>query len=384
MISSDVRSSGPSGTEPVDVTPVKTSGDSPADLQAEMAQTRAQLSETIDALQERLDPQRLKEQASATVRDSATRLKAQATEAVREATIGKLEVKAEEIVNRVEDTTREARYNIADAIRQNPIPAALVGVGLTWMFFSGTDRNSRYNRPYSRYPNDGRSSGLPLYGGIQAPPVSSGTLAGPSMQDVAQNVAGQAGAQAQRVGQQAQQLGNQAWGQVESATGQVKGTVQQLGGQAQDQVENLTGQVKGTVQQLGSQAQDQVENVTGQVKGTVQQLGAQAQDQVEGLSTDVQHQVQTLAAEVQEQAQRLSTSFDRVLQQNPLSVGAVALALGAAVGMIPPKTPQEDRLLGGAREQVMQKAQVAAHEALDRVEKIATDVQQQTAAAPQR
>jgi len=317
--------------------------DRTAALREEMAQTRARLSTTIDALQVRLDPERLKEEATVKVRDTTSRLKEQATETVREATIGKLEEKVDDIVNRVDDTARDARYSIADTIRQNPIPAALIGIGLGWMFFNGSDRPRQSRRPYIQYDQTNQAGyRTGMYGGTQPAPVSPGAIGRHSIRDTAQNVVGQAG------------------DQVDNLTGQVRGTVQDLSEQAQDQVGNIAGQVKGTVQQLGDQAQGRVENLAGQV---------------EDISYDVQNQVQSISNDVQLQARQLSGSFERVLYQNPLTVAAVAVALGAAVGMVTPTTRKEAEVLGPVRERVMQKAQVAAHEAMDEAQKIADDVQ---------
>jgi ElaB/YqjD/DUF883 family membrane-anchored ribosome-binding protein len=306
----------------------------PEDIRAQMVLTRAELSDTIDAIQERLDPEKLKHQAS---------------ENLRAATIGKVE----QAMNRVEDTAREARYGLADTIRQNPIPAALVGVGLTWLFFSGSDRHGGSSRSYGRYPSNGSSVGMRPYGGLDTPNQPTAEGAASRVQGSAQNLVDQAGSQVRRLGQQAQQAG----------------------GQAVDQVENLGSQVQGTVQNLGSQAQDTVQNLGSQAQDTVQHLGSQAIDQVGEIRDDVQGQVQHLTYEVQQQTQWLSNNFDRLLRANPLSVGAVALALGAAIGLAAPDTAPEEKLLGGARERVQQKAQEAAHGAMENAQKIVQNAQ---------
>jgi hypothetical protein len=145
MISSKERGSGQARVTPVAVLQVLPSpGPSPSNdpvvIRAEMARTRAEMSVTINALRERFDPQRLEEEAATKVHDTATHLKKQAIERVREATIGKVEEKAREIRNNVKDTVFEARYGIADTIRHNPIPAALIGIGLAAMFFKGSER----------------------------------------------------------------------------------------------------------------------------------------------------------------------------------------------------------------------------------------------------
>jgi len=300
-----------------------------------MAQTRAELSDTIDAIQERLDPEKLKTQA---------------TESIRAATIGKVE----HAMNRVEDNVRETRYGIAETIRQNPIPAALVGVGLTWLFFNGSDRHGGSNRSPGRYPSNGTSEGMRPYGALQSPNQPSFEDGSRRGQGSSHNLVGQAGSQVRNLGHQAQEAG----------------------GQAVDQVQNLGNQVQDTVQNLGSQAQDTVQHLGSQAQGTVQHLSSQAMDQAEEIRDDVQGQVQYLASEVQQQTQWLSNNFDRTLRSNPLSVGALALALGAAVGLAAPDTAPEGKLLGSARERVQQKAQEAAHGALDNAQKMVQDATQ--------
>jgi len=322
------------------------SSNDPEEIRAEMAQTRAAMSETIDALQERLDPQRLKEEA---------------TTKIREATIGKVENVTGEVMDNVKETAYEARYGIVDTLRQNPIPAALIGIGLAAMLFNknGSDRDGRGYRPANGYNgNTQRPRSVPVYGGIEAAPVRTDSYRGTSMPDEGQNVAEQTKSTVQQFGRQAQD-------KAEDLSGQVKGTVQQFGDQAQDKAENLAGQVKGTVQQVGSQAQDKAENLAGQVKGTVQQVGSQAQDQALELRGTVQEQVGQLSTGVQTQVDQLTYTFNRTLQENPLSLGIVAIALGAAAAMIIPSTPKENELFGETRDQMLQKAESTAHDVLD-------------------
>jgi hypothetical protein len=71
------------------------------------------MSSTINAIQDRLSPQNLVAQAKDTVRD---------------ATVGR----AEQVMSDMRDTARSAGNTLFDTIRDNPLPAALVGVGLGW------------------------------------------------------------------------------------------------------------------------------------------------------------------------------------------------------------------------------------------------------------
>src|SRR6185437_212500 len=105
------------------------------ELQEEIEQTRANMSETIDEIQERLSPRYLGEQ-------------------VREATIGR----AGQMVGEMTDSAREAGGGILDTIRANPVPAALAALGIGWLWMkrpSGDGaRRMRYGGYRSGYGDD--------------------------------------------------------------------------------------------------------------------------------------------------------------------------------------------------------------------------------------
>jgi ElaB/YqjD/DUF883 family membrane-anchored ribosome-binding protein len=94
------------------------------------------LSETIDALQEKLDPARIAEQVKGQIREKATEAYDTAKDAVKEATIGK----AEKIMSNVSETVtnateragtavRDTSSSVVQYIRDNPVPFALIGIG---------------------------------------------------------------------------------------------------------------------------------------------------------------------------------------------------------------------------------------------------------------
>src|SRR5687767_4497607 len=72
--------------------------DQTAEIRAEIEHTRAEMSETIDEISERLSPTHIKEQV---------------VEQVREATIGR----AEDMVRNASDTVNEARYSFMETVR---------------------------------------------------------------------------------------------------------------------------------------------------------------------------------------------------------------------------------------------------------------------------
>lgn len=59
------------------------------------------------------------------------------------------------------------------------------------------------------------------------------------------------------------------------------------------------------------------------------------------------------------------TRYQNVREENPLALGACALAVGLAVGLLLPSTRREDELMGEHRDTLMEQAQNIVHEARD-------------------
>ena len=67
--------------------------------------------------------------------------------------------------------------------------------------------------------------------------------------------------------------------------------------------------------------------------------------------------------------------FDRLLQDNPLALGLVALVLGALIGLLLPGTSQENELMGPKRDQLTHQAQDTVKELTQKVTVVAQTAQ---------
>ena len=85
---------------------------------------------------------------------------------------------------------------------------------------------------------------------------------------------------------------------------------------------------------------------------------------------DVAHKAYERAGEY---GQLAHEKYDQYLEENPLALGALAVAVGAAVGFAIPSTRYEGKLMGDAREQLMQRAQDAAGTLVDRAKHVASE-----------
>ena len=120
------------------------------EIQAEIQHTREEMAETVEALQERLQP---------------SNVIAQATDRVKHATSEKVRSMADSASDTAQGMMKETRRSAADVVegvRQNPIPALMIGAGVAWLLMDKS-RNRDAGRNYSGasgYRSSGfRSSG---------------------------------------------------------------------------------------------------------------------------------------------------------------------------------------------------------------------------------
>lgn len=289
----------------------------PEEIRDDIQKTRASISHTVDLLQERLDPDRLKGEAQ---------------DIVREATIGRLNSMADNMGRKA----KRARYNIMETIKDNPVPSALVGLGLGWLLVEGFSQSSRsrYDEDYwaeeRYYPGGEGVYDRGVYG-YEVDPYEVGDE--------------------YRSRSRVRESFDRTRERGEQAVDQVRDRAQEMGQQAREQVQNI-----------GEQAREQAEN-----------LGSQVREQAEYLSEEARHRMDYMSRQARRQAYRARGQFETMLEENPLAVGAAAMALGVALGLSVPETRYEDEYLGPARDDLFDKAQDKAGEVMGKVEHVASE-----------
>jgi hypothetical protein len=322
--------------------------ESTAAAREEIELTRADMTSTIDAIQDRLDPEVLSEQAKDTAHDvtdhaireakeaareitdhaitqakeAVVEITGQAKSALRAATIGKVETMA----HTATETAGGWRQTLVETVKANPLPAAVVGLGLGWMFLNRPSHanNRRYGTGFGQpgYTPAGYGSGVyggSAYGGYAPPEHRSEVDAG------------------------------SAYGSTPPERGGVGGLVE--GGQ------QTVGRVADQAQQTMGHVADQVQGTAGQVVDQVQETGGQVVEQV------------------QAQATRAQSFLQRQLDENPLLVGAVAVAIGGVLAATVPVTPREDELMGDARDRMMGTAKELTQDTMHKVGRVVDEAQ---------
>lgn len=231
---------------------------------------------------------------------------------------------------------------IIERIKQNPVPAAIAGMGLYWLFQSG---NGQGETSFSSSRPQTNGNTVPVDAGYRASSFHTGT--------------------------------HETGSGVGSKLGEVAGRVQDTASGLADKAQDTVSSVAGTVADAAGSAATKVQEAAGAVADTVQSSATAVAERVQSSAGVVAERVQSgagaVAERVQTTAHQSSDWLQRNLQTNPLAVGAMALVVGAALGLAIPETEQEDRIMGRARDKVVDQAQEKASELGDKVQNVAHD-----------
>jgi ElaB/YqjD/DUF883 family membrane-anchored ribosome-binding protein len=282
----------------------KSETDDTDEIKAKIEETRSQMGETIDAIQEKLSFQNLSDQVKEQVSETINGAFVTAKETVYDATIGNLGKAGKFMQNVGKEISNTEAGKFA---RKNPFPLVLIGLGVGLLAYEGFGKSRRTYR-YSDYDNDTRNRGM----------RDSGTI-----------------------------------GTLKSATGKIGDTASNA---------------LGTVSETTGQALESVKGAASSAYGSVTDTANKAYSAV----NDYAHTAYEKAGEYGSVARE---KYDYYLEENPLAVGAVALAVGAAVGLALPATRYEQEFMGEYSQQILDKAQTTAGDLVDRVKEVASEAQ---------
>ena len=325
-----------------------------------------------------------------------------------------------------------------ETIKQNPIPAALAGLSLFWLYRNRSGGQRSYGTGYSSgpyrtpgpYQATRTSQAYPIRTGYasqeerdamiaDAGRTRTGTGSGPRHDSDAEGgVVGSAGRMASSAGQMASGAASSASelaGDVASSAGHLASSA---GETAMDAGSGLLDLIQrnpvpaalvgiglgwlymnrsssgpdyrahsGTHYRYGPAAAGQAYgsgrqgtsgagdgSMIGRAADQVGELAGSAQERVGDLAGSVQEQVGDVADAVMYRTQRAPGQLQRMIEENPLVTAAVAASLGAAVGLWLPTTQTENQLMGTASDRAMGKVQQVASETIEKVEEVAQEV----------
>ncbi len=296
----------------------------PNAIRAEISDTRDRMSTTLDAIGERLNPHHVKEQVTEQVKESIDQVK----DSIRGATIGRVEDMAHQAADRMSETKR----GVVDMVRDNPIPAAMVGIGLGWMMLNGGSSDS--NDVTQRYASADRS--------LRNRSMQQGSGRGYGGNSYGDSYAGGSG--------------GSGYGDSYGSRGQ--------GGSGSGSSD--TGMA------------DSIRDKASDIGGSVKNAAGDMTDSVKGAAGDLADRAQDVAGSVAQGTRVGARKVEDAFYENPLLTGAVTLALGLAAGLAAPRTHTEVQLMGDARDQFGDRMRHVAQDTKHKAEHVAERVMDET------
>jgi ElaB/YqjD/DUF883 family membrane-anchored ribosome-binding protein len=225
---------------------------------------------------------------------------------------------------------------LADAVTDNPVPAALFGLGMAWMIMDRISPRGRHDgREVGRYDRHDW-----LQPGAEYTPGREGS-------DLGENI-GRAG---RRVGERLEQGFESTAERAGSAIENVKERASHFAERARHGVEDVGERLSHVGERVGHRV--------GAAKEQVRHLGESARVRAKEATTQVQH----------------------MYDENPLALGAAAVGIGLVAGMLIPATRREDRLMGEVRDDLVGAARDIGREAIQEgrevVKQVATTVREE-------
>jgi hypothetical protein len=332
-----------------------------AEIRRDIEQTREEISETIDAIQNKLRPANLVSSATDTIKHATTERVRQMTHSAGNA--------ASSMMYGGENRSG----GIVGTIRDNPMPAALIGIGAAWLFMSRRSGGSG-----AEYGGGSQRYGRGMSDREWPPRRSAYELDA----DDLENRGREFGSNYSR-GTYSRSRGD--YGGQEDRTSGILDRVMSnpvpaalagigLGWLAFAENDGDDDRGYRDNDRYGAAAGEAGESAMSRVSETVSDAASSVSDTAEQMTARAQDYAQDATARARRTGRRAQNELQRMTEENPLAVGAGALLLGALVGLSIPETERENEMLGETRDSMVDKAQQMARDATSRAQDAAADL----------
>jgi len=318
------------------------------------------------------------------------------------------------VVRQISDQFREhggdMGRSISNQVKANPVPLALTGIGLAWLMFGNSQQSQprsqsqprrrgsddfdydRYSEVEQDFRRDRETRGLP-YTPPTSPASRGATVPSWAQEDNADDgpsMGERLGSAAERAKAAASDGAQAVKDGVTTAGASVGDAASSAGAKAGDAASTAGAKVG----DAAASAKSAVGDATQSAKESLAAAGSRIAEGTENLTEEGRQRVIAARRKAMEMrrtaARRMSDGTDAAADfydQQPLVVGALALAVGAALGGALPRTKAEDDLMGeqsdglyDQAERIFEEEKAKALSVADEVKKEVKDIASETKA----
>ncbi len=297
-------------------------------LEREIEQDRRRIEDRIDAIQAKMSPGQLLDEALAYARASGG---------------------------------GEYVANLGNAMKTNPVPVALMGIGMAWLM-ANPGGASRSTGASASMAHD-EEPDYPL-----APVRGSIRRVGPVQMEGTSRYSHFTDEGGSRFKALTDESGRRAGHFMDSTGKTYRGFADATGRQIHD--------VRDEAGKLFDEASGWAARAWGRVASSASRTGSSVRDGARSMGNSAM----SAGNSMRDHATAMNDSLLKHFQDQPLIGGALAFALGAAIGAALPNTRREDEAMGEMAEDVREGLSTKASDAMNKAEQVASDVYEKATA----
>jgi hypothetical protein len=261
-----------------------------------------------------------------------------------------------EAIALVKDSGLSILKSLADSARANPVPALLIGAGLTMLLTrtTGSDVMSVASSTLKSAAVTGAGAARSAASGVAGAASSAASGLAGAASSAASSVAGAASGVASSVAGAASGAAGAARDAVKGAADRTANAVLDTAGTVSDRVAETAVSAADSMASAKDRLQSGLDSGKAELDARRQQAGQLADD---------------LTSQAQTMAQQARQSFARLLEEQPILMAALGAALGAAVGAAVPLSQAEKDVIGSTGAKAIEAGRGALANAADVVRK---------------
>jgi ElaB/YqjD/DUF883 family membrane-anchored ribosome-binding protein len=139
-------------------------------------------------------------------------------------------------------------------------------------------------------------------------------------------------------------------------------------------VEETTGELRQRAESMRNEAAERIDDTTDEIRDRAEHLREEVSEQWDEFRDEATMRTRQMRYNARRQGRQAKRSMQTMMRENPLAVGAAAMAIGVLAGWALPATETESRLVGEYRDDLVDQARHEAQSLASKTQSVAKEV----------